>query len=308
MMSNGPWSVAAVVPQRLRARPRPRRPPRRTAGRGRGGSPRAAGRAASAAARGLLAAHDVRRRSRGRRARGCAPGRALRQVEHDRDRQHVVLARQLDSGLRASGCTLVASTTVSRPARQPLAGDEVQHVEGVGRSPPGRSRRRRPAPGRRRTTATSVGRKCCARERRLAGAGRADSTRGENRGWSRSRGLAAHRRVNTAIWVGAPTSASSRPTRHEAHRVAEARGDAVGPGAELGAGPLEAVVAVAQRRRPAASRSARCTRGSAWSRRPSPGRAHSNSDPLERRQPRRVEVLDHLDHAAASKPARRRSR
>ncbi len=35
------------------------------------------------------------------------------------------------SGLRASGWTLVASTTVSLPRGEPLGGDEVQHLEGV---------------------------------------------------------------------------------------------------------------------------------------------------------------------------------
>ena len=45
-------------------------------------------------------------------------------------------------------CTLVASTTVSRPGGEPLARDVVQHVEGVRRSRSGRSRRRRPGRGR----------------------------------------------------------------------------------------------------------------------------------------------------------------
>ena len=35
------------------------------------------------------------------------------------------------SGLRASGCTLVASMTVSRPRASRLRGDEVEHLEGV---------------------------------------------------------------------------------------------------------------------------------------------------------------------------------
>ena len=55
-------------------------------------------------------------------AAGVALGAdVLRHVEHDGDRQHVVLrGPAATSCLRASGCTLVASTTVSRPAASRL--------------------------------------------------------------------------------------------------------------------------------------------------------------------------------------------
>ena len=52
--------------------------------------------------------------------RGCARGRALGQVQHDGHRQAVVLAGQRHHGLRVSGCTLVASMTVSLAAASRL--------------------------------------------------------------------------------------------------------------------------------------------------------------------------------------------
>ena len=142
---------------------------------------------------------------------------SLGHVEHDRHRQHVVLPGQLDqrcAGRR--GCTLVASTTVSRPAAQPLAGDVVQHVERVARWPPGRSRRRRPGRGRSRWRSPRCGRKCSPGERRLARAGDADQHHQGQLG-NGSRLIAAvplesRRGVNTASWVGGPTSGSSSPT------------------------------------------------------------------------------------------------
>ena len=45
---------------------------------------------------------------------------------------------------------------------------------------------------------------------------------------------------------GAHLGSSSGPIGHEAHGVAEALGDELGPGLELVAGPLEAVVLVAE--------------------------------------------------------------
>ena len=60
--------VAAVVPERLRARSSPPRPPRASAARGRGGSPRARRPRSERRSCCALAADDVRRRSRGRAA------------------------------------------------------------------------------------------------------------------------------------------------------------------------------------------------------------------------------------------------
>ena len=172
----------------------------------------------------------------------------LGDVEHDGDREHVVrLGERRRRRLRASGWTLVASTTVSRPARQPLARRCVQHVEGVLGGG---------------LVVLVVGDQAAAEvagdhlegpevlggEGRLAGPGDADE---DDEGQLGDRGSAAVMRggpscaVKTAIWVGGPTSGSSSPTG--AYRTrSRARGDRVGPGRELGPGPLEAVVGVAQ--------------------------------------------------------------
>ena len=79
-----------------------------------------------------LVADDVRAEVAVGARRGCAPGRPPR-AGRGRSRPASTWCSRASatSGLRASGWTLVASMTVSRPARQPLAGDEVQHVEGV---------------------------------------------------------------------------------------------------------------------------------------------------------------------------------
>ena len=59
--------------------------------------------------------------------------------------------------------------------------------------------------------------------------------------------------------------------------------------------PLEAMVPVPELRRRAGSRSARCTRGSAWSRPPcGPGELEQHA--LEGGEARRIEMLDHLHH------------
>ena len=132
MMSNGPVLVAAVVPQRLRARSS-------AASTSSGASSTIdvaealalAGRAASGAA-----AARCWRMTCGPKSRSARP--RLRSWQSCSGRSSTIATgRQWysrassTSGLRASGCTLVASTTVSRPRGQPLAGDEVQHLEGV---------------------------------------------------------------------------------------------------------------------------------------------------------------------------------
>ncbi len=47
---------------------------------------------------------------------GALPAQLLGDVEHDGDREHVVRAGDPNQAARACCCTLVASTTVSRPA------------------------------------------------------------------------------------------------------------------------------------------------------------------------------------------------
>src|SRR5512146_2848023 len=77
------------------------------------------------------------------------------------------------------------------------------------------------------------------------------------------------------------------------HTVAVPRGDALGPGVALGAGPLEAVVAVAQAR--LANRLPMGVVLAVGRGDDDPARAGMLEDnSLHRRQPGRVEMLDHL--------------
>ena len=64
----------------------------------------------------LLPVDDVPADLPGRAGPRCAPAHLLGHVEHDGDRQHVVLPGQRDQLLAAVLCMLVASMTVSRPA------------------------------------------------------------------------------------------------------------------------------------------------------------------------------------------------
>ncbi len=191
-----------------------------------------------------LALDDARRRSRGRAARRC--GRCRRRsgtsstIATGSTSWALASAR---SCLRAAGWTFVASTTVSRPRVEPLADDDAEHLEGVlagvlvvlvvgdqaaaevagdhlvgaevlaREASTCRSRRRRPGPRGSATGSRSVVmRRLRAREHRELG-----------------------RRPDLGV-VGAD--------RREPDGVAVAGGDGVGPGAQLGAGPLEAVVVV----------------------------------------------------------------
>ena len=128
---------------------------------------------------------------------------------------------------------------------------------------------------------TSVGLKCVARERRLAGAGGADQH--DERRAPGSRACTRSSREDRHLRRRAERR---RPRRRPAGSAPRSRSRSATPSAqacELGARPLEAVVAVAEAARPAGPRTARCTRRSASSRRPSRGRACSNSDALEGR-------------------------
>ena len=158
MMSNG-RVVLAVVPQRLALDRRRRRPPPASSARGRGGSLRA-----QPAQRTVQLLSDCARHA----ARSRDPGgdwlrswqTPLRQVEHDRDRQHVILRASATSGLRALGLDVGGvddgEPSALRAARPRRNAAPRRHR----RSPPGRSRRRRPAPRQKSDDSTSVGLKC----------------------------------------------------------------------------------------------------------------------------------------------------
>ncbi len=168
--------------------------------------------------------HDVAGHARAVGAGGVARLADLfRQVEHDRDGQHVVLAGQLDELLAALGLH-VGGVDDGEPARgEPLAGDVVQDVEGVtagalvvlvvGDQPPaevgGDDLGRLEVPAGERGLA------------RAAGADEDDEGQVGHGQCARGTGHAAFSSfvvpgavviVNTAICVGGPTSGSSGPT------------------------------------------------------------------------------------------------
>lgn len=151
------------------------------------------------------AAHDVRPELAIGTRRIALVADLLRHVEHDRDRQDVVRARDLEQ-LLAAALLDVRGVDDGEPAlREPFARDVVQHVERfvrrglvvfvVGHEPAAEVRRKH----FRRL-------EVLARERRLPGAGGADQRDERKLG-----NLDLHR-VNTPICVGGPTSASSVPT------------------------------------------------------------------------------------------------
>ena len=219
MMSNGPCSSRRLFQSGCRSMVASRPPPA-IAGRGRGGSPRARGRAASGAAA-ALAADDVRPE--------VAVGPRLvalgRVAPADRRRWRPAgsgTARaSATSGLRASGCTLVASMTVAA-RRQPLGGDEVQHLEGSLVAAWSFSSSADQA-------AAKVGREHLgrlevpARERRLAGAGRSDQHHQRQLGDGELHS-AEHRHLRRR-----PTAGSSGPTGRKRDVVAEASRTCLAP-------------------------------------------------------------------------------
>nr|BFE54005.1 hypothetical protein GCM10017745_74320 [Saccharothrix mutabilis subsp. capreolus] len=162
------------------------------------------------AQRGPVPAHDVRAEVAVRPGRVARQAHLFGQVEHDRHRQHVVLARDLHQ-LRAVGPLHVGRVHHGGPpGGEPLARHVVQHVERV-------------AGGR--LVVLVVGhqaaevvagqdlrrREVRARERRLARAGGADQHH-----QAQVRDLQLHQScspttVKTAICVGAPSAGSSGP-------------------------------------------------------------------------------------------------
>ena len=145
------------------------------------------------------------------RAAGVALGaELLRQVEHDRDRQHVVLAGQHDQ-LAAGFGLHVGGVDDGQPAGcQPLAGDELQHLE----------RGRRGG-----LVVLVVGDQAAAEvrgdhlgrlevrpgERRLARAGHADQHDQAQLGDAQVHGSASFGRRPPAGWAGRPAGPRGRP-------------------------------------------------------------------------------------------------
>jgi hypothetical protein len=128
----------------------------------------------------------------------------LGQIEHEGDRQDVVLAGQRDQRLASLRLHVGGVDDGQAPARQAPRGDEVKGGEGVSR----RGLvvlvvRDEPAEAVRREH--FGGGEVTAGERRLAAPGGADEDD------QREFGDGQRHRVNTAICVGAPTVASSSP-------------------------------------------------------------------------------------------------
>ena len=166
------------------------------------------------------------------------------------------------SGLRASGCTLVASMTVSRPSASRLAATKCSTSKAsfvaawsFSSSRPGRGRRRTTAP---RSAGSACGRTCSCRSR---GADQDDEGElGDRASCDRSAASAPStgvehphlRRRPDAPGLPARPAGTARRSRTARRRRSAQR-------LELRARPLEAVVAVAELARPAASRTSRCT-------------------------------------------------
>ena len=81
---------------------------------------------------GVLAADHVVAEVAVGAARVARPADALRHVEHDRGRQHVVLARQRDQRAARVDLHVGRVDDGQPPRRQPLADDEVEQLERVG--------------------------------------------------------------------------------------------------------------------------------------------------------------------------------
>ena len=210
-------------------------------------------------------------------------------VEHDGGGEHVVLLGQADELTTRLGLHVRGVDDREPAGLEALAGDEVEHVEGRG----GRglvvlvvARRDR---GRGPRTPPRSGRKCLAAKVDLPEPLAPTSTTSAEL-WD----LTVDHRENTAICVGAPTS-DPRPDAREHDGVPVALGHAGGPLGELGARPLEAVIAVAELARPASGSNralysrlgvvSTTVRGVAW----------WNTTRSKLGEAVRVEVLDDLD-------------
>ena len=131
-------------------------------------------------------------------------------VEHDRHRQHVVVAGQLDQRLPGRAGDAGGVHHGQQAAVEPLAGDVVQHLEGVGGS-------------RLVVLVTAdqgaaevgaehlVGAEGAGGERGLARAGDPDQDH-QAEGRNSEGGHAGSRRLKRASWVGGPSSGSGSPT------------------------------------------------------------------------------------------------
>ena len=80
----------------------------------------------------MLLAQHMRPEAPVRPARVARRAGGLGQVQDDRHRQHVMLPGQLDERLARARLDAGRVDNGQPPGRQPLARDEVQHVEGVG--------------------------------------------------------------------------------------------------------------------------------------------------------------------------------
>ena len=173
MMSNGPLLVPQVVPEplpldRRRVDLRPDRSARRPCEIPRGRASAASGGAGGPGC-GSRAARSCGRRGRRSRSRQIASGR-FRTIATGSTSCALASAT---SGWRDSGCTLVASITVSLPARRRLAAMKCSTSNASGPSRPGRSRRPRRGRGNSRTRESpSAG--SAWRERALARSGGTD--------------------------------------------------------------------------------------------------------------------------------------
>jgi hypothetical protein len=130
---------------------------------------------------------------------------ALGQVEHDRDRQAVVLPRQSHQRLAGGLLDVRRVDDGEAPRRQALRRDQVQHLEGVGRS-------RLVVLVVGHEAAAEVGREDLGRLEVLAREGRLPAARRADEHDERELGDGDLHRSKTAICVGGPCDGSSAPT------------------------------------------------------------------------------------------------
>ena len=207
------------------------------------------------------------------------------------------------SGLRASGWTLVASTTVSRPAASRLRGDEVQHVEGVVRHRLVVLVVADTSPGRRPTTGPRSAGSACARTCSCPTRWGRSGRRGRVGNGDRSCRPREHRHLRRRPDLGV-----LRPDRQEPHGVAEPGGDAVRPRPGTRRGSTRSGGRGGGTARRAASPTSRCTRGSASSATTVAGRANSNRTRSNAASRGGSRCSMTSTTAAASKPSSRLSR
>jgi hypothetical protein len=153
-----------------------------------------------------LAPHDMRAEGSIRTLGVPSLRDLVRDVEHDRDGQHMVVAREPDQGLACIGLDVGRVDDRQPPQRQPGAGDRVQGPEGFPRD--GLVIR---VVGHHR--AEGVRRQHFRREEMLRGERRlprpADTDEDDER---ELRDRDRRHRSNTATWVGGPTWGSTVPT------------------------------------------------------------------------------------------------